>query len=90
MRSHLLARSFHEEPREWFDKLLLERLLPGTLVSIDWGTPWARSRASLVAEVPSIMVPEESNILINPTYLGAARLQVSKLRKWSYDLRLYG
>ena len=61
---------------------------PPVLVSIDWGTEWARSGASLVAEVPSIIVPEESNILINPAYSGAARLKVSKLRKWRYDLRL--
>jgi RES domain-containing protein len=61
---------------------------PPGLVSIDWGTEWARSGASLVAEVPSIIVPEESNLLINPAYSGAARLKVSKLRKWQYDLRL--
>lgn len=63
---------------------------PPGLVSIDWGTEWARSGASLVAEVPSILVPEESNIVINPAYSGAARLEVSKLRKWRYDLRLSG
>ena len=63
---------------------------PLGLVSINWGTEWARSGASLVAEVPSIIVPEESNILINPAYSGAARLKVSKLRKRRYDLRLFG
>jgi RES domain-containing protein len=63
---------------------------PPGLVSIDWGTEWARSGASLLAEVPSVIVPEESNILINPAYTGAGRLKVSKLRKWSYDLRLSG
>ena len=63
---------------------------PLGLVSINWGTEWARSGASLVAEVPSIIGPEESNILINPAYSGAARLKVSKLRKWRYDLRLFG
>ena len=61
---------------------------PPGLVSIDWGTEWARAGASLVAEVPSVVVPEESNILINPAYSGAARLKVRKLRKWRYDLRL--
>jgi RES domain-containing protein len=60
------------------------------LLPIDWGTEWARSGASLLAEVPSVVVPEESNILINPAYAGAARLKVSKLRKWRYDLRLSG
>ena len=41
-----------------------------------------------MAEVPSIVVPEEANILINPAYKGAGRLAVTKLRLWRYDLRL--
>jgi RES domain-containing protein len=61
---------------------------PPGLVSIDWGTQWARAGSSLLAEVPSIVVPEETNILINPAYKGAGRLAVTKLRLWRYDLRL--
>lgn len=61
---------------------------PPGLVSMDWGTQWARSAFSLIAEVPSVVVPEESNILINPAYTGTTRLAVLKLRRWSYDLRL--
>jgi hypothetical protein len=57
---------------------------------MDWGTEWVVSGVSLLAEVPSVVVPEEPNILINPTYTGAARLEVRKLRKWRYDLRLSG
>jgi RES domain-containing protein len=63
---------------------------PPGLVSMDWGTEWARSGASLIAEVPAAIVAEEANILINPAYPGAARLKVAKLRKWNYDLRLSG
>jgi RES domain-containing protein len=63
---------------------------PPGLVSMNWGTEWARSGASLLAEVPSAVIPEESNILVNPAYPGAARLKVNKLRKWRYDLRLSG
>jgi RES domain-containing protein len=33
---------------------------PLGLVSIDWGTHWAQSGASLFAEVPAVVVPEES------------------------------
>jgi len=63
---------------------------PSALVSMDWGTQWAASGASLLAEVPSIIVPEEPNVLINPTYTGAEELEVRKLRRWRYDLRLSG
>lgn len=61
---------------------------PPGLVSIDWGTQWARSTDSLLAEVPSVIVPEESNVLINPAHAGATRLEARKLRQWRYDLRL--
>jgi RES domain-containing protein len=63
---------------------------PPGLVSMDWGTKWAISRVSLLAQVPSVVVPEEPNILINPAYTGALRLKSSKLRKWRCDLRLSG
>jgi RES domain-containing protein len=61
---------------------------PPGLVSMDWGTQWARSAKSLLAEVPSVVVPEECNILINPAHPSAARLRVHKVRQWRYDLRL--
>lgn len=63
---------------------------PPGLVSMDWGTHWVASGATMLAEVPSVIVPEESNILINPNYPGATELEVSKLRRWSYDRRLSG
>jgi hypothetical protein len=34
-------------------------------------------------------VPEESNILINPRHPNAAALRARKVRKWSYDARLW-
>lgn len=61
---------------------------PPGLVSLDWGDRWARSAKSLLAEVSSVVVPEEYNILINPAHASAARLEVRKVRQWRYDLRL--
>jgi RES domain-containing protein len=61
---------------------------PPGLVSMDWGTHWIVSGVTMLAEVPSVIVPEEPNILINPNYSGATDLEVTKLRRWSYDLRL--
>jgi RES domain-containing protein len=61
---------------------------PPGLVSMDWGAQWARSAKSLLAEVPSIVVPEECNVLINPAHASAARLEVRKVRQWRYDVRL--
>jgi RES domain-containing protein len=61
---------------------------PPGKVSIDWGTRWARDKRSLVAEVPSVMVPEEVNLLLNPLHPDAATIQAMKHRKWTYDARL--
>jgi RES domain-containing protein len=61
---------------------------PAGLVSLTWGTAWAAANASLLAEVPSVIVPEESNILINPRHPDAGAVGARKLRKWSYDARL--
>jgi RES domain-containing protein len=62
--------------------------LPAGLVSIDWGTNWARSMTSLVAQVPSVVVPEEPNILLNPKHPDASTLVATKVRKWTYDVRV--
>jgi len=62
--------------------------LPAGLVSLDWGTKWALSGESLVARVPSIVVPEEMNILLNPQHPDAAKLTARRIRRWDFDLRL--
>jgi len=61
---------------------------PAGLVSQDWGTRWAQSQGSLLTEVPSIVVREESNVLINPRRPDLAQLTAVKVRKWTYDPRL--
>ena len=61
---------------------------PAGMVSLDWGTAWANAARTLLAEVPSVVVPEESNILINPRHPAAASLRARKIRRWMYDARL--
>ena len=58
------------------------------LVSLDWGTTWAKSRAQLIAQVPSIVVPEECNFPLDPAHPLAATLVAKKIRRWTYDDRL--
>jgi len=62
---------------------------PPGLVSLDWGTSWVAGSSSLLADVPSVIVPEESNVLINPRHPTAAALGARKVRKWAYDARLW-
>jgi RES domain-containing protein len=62
--------------------------VPPGMVSIACGSEWARSNASAILRVPSVIVPEEENILINPAHAQAARITASKVRRWLYDPRL--
>jgi len=62
--------------------------LPTGKVSLDFGDAWLITLASAVLVVQSIVVPEESNILINPQHPDASGLSAIKLRKWRYDERL--
>jgi hypothetical protein len=41
-----------------------------------------------LAEVPSVIVPEEQNVLLNPNHPDARRVRSLKVRKWTYDVRL--
>jgi len=62
--------------------------LPTGKVSLDYGDAWLNLQASALLVVPSIVVPEECNILINPQHADASGLTATKLRKWRYDERL--
>lgn len=61
---------------------------PAGQVSLDWGSDWADDRSSVIAEVPSVLVPEETNLLINPLAPDMDRLGVRKVRRWLFDPRL--
>jgi RES domain-containing protein len=61
---------------------------PPGRVSIDWGTRWCHKAGSALLRVPSVVVPEECNVLINPKHPDAQRITAVKVRRWQYDERL--
>jgi RES domain-containing protein len=61
---------------------------PAGKVSIDFGTTWVRSGSSALLVVPSVIVREECNVLINPAHADIARITAVKQRRWLYDPRL--
>lgn len=61
---------------------------PPGKVSMNWGTAWIQGKAALLAIVPSVIVPEETNILINPEHPDAGKIAAVKIRKWTYDQRI--
>ena len=60
---------------------------PASKTSSGFGTRWARSNASLLLLVPSVIVTEESNALINPRHPDIVKVTARKVRKWLYDPR---
>jgi RES domain-containing protein len=62
--------------------------IPIGKVSLDAGDAWVAKGASALLVVPSVIVPEEQNILINPLHADAKAIRVTKLRKWMYDSRM--
>ena len=61
---------------------------PAGRASIGFGTKWLRSGRSALLVVPSVIVPEEFNVLINPQHSASPRITANKVRKWLYDPRL--
>ncbi len=52
------------------------------------GGEWARRREELLLRIPSVLVPEESNVLVNPMHPDAVGVRVIGSRPFSYDVRL--
>lgn len=52
------------------------------------GDRWARAGASLALLVPSVLVPEEANVLLNPAHPRMRGVQVVATRAFAFDRRL--
>lgn len=83
---------------EWHDALV-ERLTPDQLPP-DWrseppadclrdlGDAWAREQRSAVLAVPSLIIPEERNCLLNPAHPDFKQIRVGKPQPFAFDPRL--
>lgn len=56
---------------------------------VTWGDGFLDRGAALLLLVPSAVVPQETNALINPRHPGAARLRVIADRAFRFDPRLF-
>ena len=79
--------------------LKIERVIPDQLPA-DWrdlgarerlqaiGSDWARRRSSAVLAVPSVVIPTETNYLLNPLHPAFARIDIGEAEVFVTDLRL--
>lgn len=61
---------------------------PPGAVSIEIGDAWIDNRTSALLVVPSVIIHEECNVLINPAHPDARRISASIVRPFIYDPRL--
>lgn len=61
---------------------------PPGMASIDVGDAWLHARSHALLLVPSIMVPEECNVVVNPLHPDASRITARVARQHVYDPRL--
>jgi RES domain-containing protein len=53
------------------------------------GDAWIESRRSALLRVPSWIVPESYNVLINPAHPDAPSIQLGSVRPFQFDQRLW-
>jgi RES domain-containing protein len=53
------------------------------------GHRWVHAAGALAVQVPSVVIPEESNILLNPEHAGYNDLVWSEPRPFRFDPRLF-
>lgn len=54
-----------------------------------FGDAWLQERRTPVLQVPSLIVPESTNLLVNPVHPDAARASVVASRRFVFDRRLW-
>lgn len=63
--------------------------LPASTTSAGFGDAWLRSQRSAILSAPSVVVPDEKNVLINPAHPDARHIVARQQRRWTYDPRLF-
>jgi len=60
---------------------------PGSLKHL--GTAWARSGRTAVLAVPSVVVPHETNFLLNPSHTDFSEIRLRKPEPFAFDPRMW-
>lgn len=79
----------------WEARLVLDPLpggwdaIPAGLTSKAAGDGWLAAGTTALLLVPSVIVPNEYNALINPRHADAATLVATTIERWMYDPRFF-
>ncbi len=61
---------------------------PPSRASVDLGQAWLRAGESAALRVPSIVVPEECNLVLNPAHHEIKHITAKVVRQFLFDARL--
>lgn len=62
---------------------------PPLLETMQMGTKWAQQLRSAVLRVPSVIVPQEHNLILNPSHKDFRRLAIGPPEPFTFDPRLW-
>ncbi len=68
-------------PENWRDS-------PASTVTTDIGDDWLKVCGQLALRVPSVLIPEETNLLLNPNHPDLSKVICSDARAFWFDKRL--
>jgi RES domain-containing protein len=66
-------------PRNWRDRIDLTRAI---------GDEWLKKQRTPLLRVPSVLVPETTNLLINPAHPASRQIQITHVEPFEIDQRL--
>jgi RES domain-containing protein len=62
--------------------------LPGSGQAQGFGATWLAAGTQLAMRVPSAIIPEETNVVINPHHPAYGRVKLAVLRPFTFDARM--
>jgi hypothetical protein len=62
--------------------------IPEGLVSRNLGSSWLKSGRTTLLTMPSVIIDEEDNVMVNPAHTDCARIRAIKVRRFLYDHRV--
>ena len=69
-------------PKDW-------RRYPAPETLKDIGTAWTAKTSTVILAVPSVMIPEERNYLLNPAHRDFKRIRIHKPTPFRFDPRMW-
>ncbi len=85
--TYKLLKAEIQDPADFKEAKIDDNVLEDESASRQLGDAWLASNASLLLQVPSVLVPESANFLFNPSHPDAAKARIVANHDWPFDKR---